>query len=144
MTRIGGTTGPATILLVEDEELNRVLVRAILARAVDPRLQAARLLEAETLQAARSVLAEHRVEMLLLDVRLPDGSGLELARELKTGKPDSCPAIIAITASVLPEQREAALAAGCDAILGKPFSFSALLDMISGYLWPDPAPTPSA
>jgi CheY-like chemotaxis protein len=144
MTRASGTNDPAAILLVEDEELNRVLVRAILARAADPRLQVARLLEADTLHAAREVLAEHRVDILLLDVRLPDGSGLELARELKTGNPESCPAIIAITASVLPEQREAALAAGCDSILGKPFSFSELLDLIGGYLWPDPAPSRSA
>jgi two-component system KDP operon response regulator KdpE len=110
------------LLLVEDEQLNRTLVKAILARAGDERLRTAQLREADTLAAARRMLAEGPVDIVLLDVQLPDGSGLTLARELAEVPLAQRPTILALTAGALPEQHEAALAAGCDAVLIKPYT----------------------
>jgi two-component system KDP operon response regulator KdpE len=117
-------TGPQRdlrILHVEDEALNRELVKAILARATEPRLVAAWIIEAETLAQARAVLAEGPVDVVLLDVQLPDGSGLTLASELRSGPSATRPVVIAVTAGAVREQHAAALAAGCDAILTKPY-----------------------
>ena len=131
-------TSPLTILLVEDEAMNRTLMRAVLTRASDPRLRLATLLEAETLAGARDHLAEADVDILLLDVRLPDGSGLDLARDLVSSDDGRRPRIVILSASVLPAERAAAIEVGCDAFLGKPYRPADLLDLL-GLLAPEPA-----
>jgi two-component system, OmpR family, KDP operon response regulator KdpE len=120
------------VLLVEDEELNRVLVRAILARATDEIIQRIELIEAGSLQVARNALAESPVDVILLDVNLPDGNGLSLAADLSAqpGRPQ----VIALTASVLPHERAAAMSAGCDAFLDKPYGAQDLLKILSTHL----------
>jgi two-component system KDP operon response regulator KdpE len=115
--------GALKILLVEDEVLNRSLVQAILSRAGDERLQTADVREADTLGAARQSVSEGEPDVILLDVQLPDGSGLDLARQLRTGSAAAGgPLIIALTAGALPEQRAAAIDAGCDAVILKPYT----------------------
>jgi CheY-like chemotaxis protein len=114
-------TSAPRILLVEDNELNRALVRAIMTRASDPDLRHAELVEAHNLTQARAVVAHERVDAILLDVQLPDGSGLALLDDLAGREDAPRPAVIAVTGGVLPEQRAAAMAAGCDAIVEKPF-----------------------
>ncbi|GAB7050713.1 response regulator [Catenuloplanes indicus] len=125
----------ARILLVEDEELNRVLVRAVLARADDPGVRDARLVEAGTLAAARDVLRHpDQVDVVLLDMNLPDGSGLDLATELAAIATTGKPKVIALTASVLPSDRAAAIEAGCDGFLDKPYAAADLVTVIADHL----------
>jgi len=123
----------AKVLLVEDEELNRALVRAILARTADPVLQDIALVEAPTLAAARAALAAADVDVVLLDLNLPDGDGLTLASELAT-EPAGRPEVIALTASVLPQERAAAIDAGCDGFLDKPYVAADLVKMLVTHL----------
>jgi two-component system KDP operon response regulator KdpE len=123
------------ILLVEDEVLNRALVRAILDRRA-AELPPIELIEAGTIAAARDVLQGGPVDILLLDVRLPDGSGLDLARDLRNGHESdaSAPVVAILSASVLALERVAAEAAGADAFLGKPFvpgELTALIERLS-------------
>lgn len=127
----GATTEPALrILAVDDDPANRSLIRAILVRADDPALRGAVVLGAATLAEARRILANETIDLLLLDVHLPDGLGLDLAAELRGGSPDR-PAILALTASVLPADQQAALDAGCDAFLAKPYPATALVSTCS-------------
>jgi two-component system KDP operon response regulator KdpE len=141
-----GGPAPRRILLVEDEPANRVLLRAVLARAQEPSLRQAELREAGTLQAARQALQDQAPELIVLDVRLPDGSGLDMARELVSTDPMR-PVVLILSASVLPGERDAALAAGADAFLGKPYAPSELLRVIQQLLVarelrsPEAAPT---
>jgi CheY-like chemotaxis protein len=124
------------ILVVEDEAMNRSLLRAVLGRATQPGVVGATLLEADTVAGARSALARSDVDVVLLDVRLPDGSGLELARELVDhGGPR--PKIVILSASVLPSERSAALESGCDAFLGKPYRPADLLELLGTFVDPD-------
>jgi two-component system KDP operon response regulator KdpE len=117
------------LLAVDDDPVNRALLRAIVQRAPDPLVRNAVYREAASLAAARAALADEPVDVLLLDIHLPDGLGLDLAMELRPGRPAS-PAVIALTASVLPAEQQAALDAGCDAFLAKPYSGSDLLAVI--------------
>lgn len=124
------------ILLVEDQELNRSLVRAILARAKNRRLSGADLTEAHDLGAARRAVAEQTFEIVLLDIQLPDGSGLTLLDDLWRQAPGVRPAVIALTGGVLPHQRAAAMEAGCDAFLNKPFRAPELVELLERHLPP--------
>ena len=134
MTGAAGGPSRLRILLVEDEKLNRDLVRAILTRAGDATVAGADLVEAESLSAARAALAAEPFDILLLDVHLSDGSGLTLAQELADHPPVRRPAVIALTAGIFPEQRKAALAAGCHTILSKPHTAAELLAVLTDHL----------
>jgi two-component system KDP operon response regulator KdpE len=116
------------ILAVDDDSVMRSLVRAILAQADDPGIRNAVVREAATLGEARRILDSEDVDLLLLDVHLPDGLGLDLATELQRASRDR-PAIVALTASVLPADQQAALDAGCDAFLAKPYPAKALVSI---------------
>jgi CheY-like chemotaxis protein len=140
------------VLLVEDNDLNRTLVRTIQARPADPTAQAVTLIEAADLAAARAELAAVPIDLILLDMQLPDGDGLSLAHELATETGSKRPVVIALTASVLPQhehrraqqephglggladQQDHVRAAGCDGFLGKPYQPRQLIDILTAYL----------
>ena len=110
---------PLRILVVEDEPVNRALLRAVLGTAV--RLGPTELAEADNLADARRLVRDRQPDLMILDVRLPDGNGLDLARELPPFGSPGRPRVVVMSASVLPLDREAAMASGSDAFLGKPF-----------------------
>ena len=123
-------TRPRIVLYVEDELPNRALLRAVVARATDPTVRDANYLEAPDLAAARRILASEPVDLILLDVRLPDGSGLDLARDVAAG-PGPKPDIIILSASVLPSERDTALASGASHFLEKPYVPRELMALIA-------------
>jgi CheY-like chemotaxis protein len=120
------------VLLVEDDELNQALVRAIMARS-GPVLRGAQLVTAGSIAQARGVLAAGAIDIVLLDMGLPDGSGLDLAAELQRHSDQVSPVVIALTGAAA-EQREAALAAGCVAVLGKPYGPAELASLLAAHL----------
>lgn len=124
------------ILYVEDEAANRALFRAVISRASEPVVRDATLLEAPDLAAARRIIGTEPVDLVLLDVRLPDGNGLDLARDIAGGRGDMIcaadkPDIIILSASVLPSERDTALASGARHFLEKPYVPSELLSLIA-------------
>jgi CheY-like chemotaxis protein len=131
------TDARLNVLLVEDEAMNRALVRAIIARQV-PTEAGVVLREAETLAAARDVLANEPVDVVLLDVRLPDGNGLRLAEEIRARGTDAhgravLPMIAILSASVLTTERDEAEGFGPDAFLGKPFAPQDLVALLGRF-----------
>jgi two-component system KDP operon response regulator KdpE len=125
------------ILLVEDEELNRTLVKAVLSRAQIAAVRDAEVLDASSLAGAREKLDTEDVDLILLDMNLPDGNGLTLASELAAGKVAPGrprPIVVAVTASVLPQDRAAALEAGCDGFLDKPYAAADLVATVADHL----------
>ena len=126
-----------TILLVEDEELNRALVKAVLARADVAAVREAEVLDASSLAKARERLGSEDIDLILLDMNLPDGNGLSLARELADAATPAGrrkPAVVAVTASVLPQDRAAAIEAGCDGFLDKPYAAADLVATVARHL----------
>ena len=132
----GATTEPSparrTILIVEDERANVELFRAVMRRAPDALVRDARLLEAGTLADARRLVAAEAVDLVLLDVRLPDGVGPDLARDLRA-LPDR-PVVVILSASVLPEERDRATGAGVDEFVPKPYRPLELVERVARLL----------
>jgi len=121
------------VLVVEDEEPNRALLRAVLARASDERLREIVLLEAGDLASARDLLATRHVDLVLLDVRLPDGNGLSLIPN-EADRTGDTPNFVVLSASVLPTERAIALAAGAAGFLAKPYRPSDLIEAVAEQL----------
>jgi CheY-like chemotaxis protein len=117
---LSAATPRLRILVVEDEPLNRALLRAIFERAADHRLRDAELVEATSLADGRLKVLGSDYDLILLDRRLPDGDGFDLARELRAARPLDGPIILALTADAVPAAKEDAIEAGCTATVTKP------------------------
>ncbi|HEX7389764.1 MAG TPA: response regulator transcription factor [Acidiphilium sp.] len=104
----------AHILLVDDD----VRLRALMSRYLVE--QGFRVTTAESAAAARETLRIVDPDMLVLDVMMPDESGLELTESLRADRAPSLP-ILLLTARDQPEDRIAGFEAGADDYLGKPF-----------------------
>jgi two-component system, cell cycle response regulator DivK len=117
-------TGAPLILAVEDEPRNAALLEAILTRA------GYRLHVAQQVGEARAWLAEGTPDLVLLDRHLPDGDGLDLIPEIKATSHLATVPILLVSASVLPSDVEAAMAAGCDGFLPKPVRVKPLVDEV--------------
>ena len=113
-----------TILYVEDNELNRKIVRDLLRRT------SYRLIEAPDGQTGVQMALEQRPGLILMDVQLPRISGLEAMRRLRAEPATADTPIIAITSFALSGDEQRAKEAGASAYLPKPFSPFALLGMI--------------
>jgi two-component system, sensor histidine kinase len=107
------------LLAVEDQPVNVALLRALLARSPHAELRDAELSVAGTIAEGRRLLSGGGFDVVLLDVRLPDGSGLDLAREFSGRLPGT--RILVVTANALPGDEEAARAAGADRFMSKPY-----------------------
>lgn len=117
---------PARVLVVEDD--------ANVGATLSERLSAAgfEVARAESAARARTLFAERAVDLMLLDVGLPDGSGFSLGRELRLLRPQT--AMIFLTAHGNPEDRIRGLELGADDYVTKPFHFRELLLRINNCL----------
>ncbi len=106
------------VLVVEDEAQMRKFLRASLAS------HGYRFIEAETVQQALSLATSHNPEIVLLDLGLPDGDGIELTRKLRGWM--TAP-IIVVSARGREDDKVEALDAGADDYLTKPFGLAELL-----------------
>lgn len=108
------------ILIIEDNPLNMKLFRDLL------RSQGYQVIEATDGQAGLDLARAETPDLILLDIHLPDVSGIEVAIKLKSEERTRDIPIVVITASLLPEAERTALASGCDAFLRKPIAISEL------------------
>jgi len=79
--------------------------------------------------------AAERPDLLLVDINLPDMSGLDIVRRLRAEESaEKRLGMIAVTANAAPSDRQAALLAGCDAFVTKPVDLPTLFDLIQQLL----------
>jgi len=78
-------------------------------------------------------LLDEEVNLILLDVVMPEKTGIEICSELKKGPKTSNIPVIVFSASGSAEKRDAAIQAGADAFLLKPFSITQLTDIVNKY-----------
>jgi CheY-like chemotaxis protein len=103
-----------TILVVEDNALNRRLVQVTLEA------RGHHVLEAGSVEEARAALAEHHPDMVLLDVQIPGGGGEVLLHEIRRDPVGAHLAVVAVSAQVMAGDRERLLASGFNGYISKP------------------------
>lgn len=89
---------------------------------------------ASTVEAALAALRADPPDLVLLDLTLPDGDGLVVARTLKARTDREKPVVVALTGHDDPENRERCLEAGCIAMLLKPVPARELMARVDGWL----------
>ncbi len=110
-----------TILVIEDNEMNLTLMETILeANGFD-------LLLAATGEAGLNLFEGNQVDLILLDLQLPDIDGYEVLRQIKEAAQAETVKVVAVTGNATAVDQERALAAGFDDFLKKPFRIDGLL-----------------
>ena len=123
LARMSARTCPR-ILVVDDSEMNRKVIHAMLARAPCEVIEVADA--AAGIQAAR----EHAPAVILMDIQMPEMDGLTATAHLKADPATSAIPVIAVTAHAMAGDAERALAAGCIAYVSKPISRARLNDAL--------------
>jgi len=119
------------ILVVEDQEDNRQILRDLLGNA------GYELTEAENGEEAIAAVDRRRPDLILMDIQLPLVDGYEATRRIRTNPDLKSVPIIAVTSYALSGDEAKALAAGCDGYVTKPYSPRDLLAKVRTYLASD-------
>jgi two-component system cell cycle response regulator DivK len=115
------------VLIVDDNEKNVKLVRDLL------RFAGFRTLEALTAAAGVSMAAEHLPHVVLMDIRLPDMSGSDALRLLKSAGATAAIPVVALTSLAMKGDRERLLAEGFDGYLEKPIDVRQFPEEVRSY-----------
>ncbi|GAB4071146.1 response regulator [Ancylobacter sonchi] len=118
----------ATILLVEDNELNRdMLSRRLMRNGFE-------VLLAVDGQQGVDLATSRRPDLILMDMSLPVLDGWEATRRVKADPQTAAIPVIALTAHAMEQDRQAAMAAGCDDFDTKPVELPRLMEKIRALL----------
>jgi two-component system, cell cycle response regulator DivK len=120
-----------TVLYIEDNPLNRRLVRKLLTA------KGYQVLEAIDGSTGLEMVRAEKPNLVLLDINLPDIDGLELVKQLRTTPEIADIPVIALTANAMHGDRERCLAAGCDAYLAKPIARQELYNTLNRFITED-------
>ena len=130
---------PRRILIVEDNALNLKLVKDLLD------FHGYATVATGSGTAALDLARRDRPHLILLDIQLPDISGIEAARQLKAHEATRAIPIVAVTAFAMPGDRAKILDSGCDDYIAKPFNVGELLAVVASYTrlcWRSPGARP--
>lgn len=118
-----------TVLYIEDHPDNMTLVRRILQS------ESYTLVEAKTGLQGMLIAESQDIDVVLLDVNLPDVDGYEIARRLRTSTKTALATIpiIAVTANAMKGDAQKALSAGCDFYMSKPINIQDLLEKVKNF-----------
>jgi two-component system cell cycle response regulator DivK len=119
---------PKTVLIVEDNDLNMKLFHDLLEAHGYDTLQTKDGMEA--LRLAR----QHRPDLILMDIQLPEVSGLEVTKWIKEDDELRTIPIIAVTAFAMKGDEEKIREGGCEAYIAKPISVASFLQTVARYL----------
>ena len=115
------------ILVVDDHELNLKLLTCVLE------LEGHDVIGATSLDDAQRAIKQEPPALVVLDLHLPDGDGLDLVRTIKSGEGPDCP-VLACTGGALSGDRERALEAGCDDYVAKPIDTRNFAQLVASLL----------
>ena len=117
-----------TILIVEDNEKNMKLVRDILQH------KGYRTLEAVAGEDGVRLAIEHTPDLVLMDIQLPDIDGIEALRLVRADRALDAVPVIAVSASVMPDDQQKIVTSGFDAFVTKPINLKQFLDTVKRFL----------
>lgn len=119
---------PKTVMIVEDNELNMKLFRDLIEAHGYATIQTRNGLTA--VELAR----EHRPDLILMDIQLPEISGLDVTRSLKADPELHRIPVIAVTAFAMKGDEERIRQGGCQAYISKPISVTKFIETIKSFL----------
>lgn len=128
---------PKVVLVIEDNDDNRIIFSSILAH------YGYQTLEAGDGLTGVAMAREYQPHLLLIDINLPSLSGWEVATRLRRDPSTAHIPMIAVTAHTPSESRMMARAAGFDAFLSKPVEPRHLAEEVQRIIGPPPAATPA-
>jgi len=117
-----------TVLYVEDNQDNRILIRRIL------QADGYVVLEAENARQAVEFLRKEKPDLIIMDINLPEISGYALTTKLKSHPNFNKIPIVALTANVMKGDKERTLQAGCDGYIEKPIDVDSFLNTIAHFI----------
>jgi two-component system, cell cycle response regulator DivK len=112
------------ILIVEDNEKNLKLVRDVL------RVKGYATIEATNAEDGIALANEHKPDLILMDIQLPGMNGIDALRVLRADPATARIPAIAVTASVMQQDRNLITDAGFDGYVGKPINLKEFLDAV--------------
>ncbi len=118
----------SVILIVEDNEKNMKLVRDVL------QVKGYATLEAVTGEDGVRLAREHLPDLVLMDIQLPGMNGIEALRVLRDDPTTARIPVVAVTASVMQQDRTKITEAGFDAYVGKPINLKEFLETVRRFL----------
>jgi two-component system cell cycle response regulator DivK len=114
----------STILIVEDNEKNMKLVRDVL------QVKGYQTLEAGTGEDGVRLATESRPDLVLMDIQLPGMNGIDALKALRAEPATAAIPVIALTASVMQQDRQQIMSAGFDGFIEKPINLRSFLDTV--------------
>ncbi|GJL95378.1 MAG: response regulator [Hyphococcus sp.] len=128
MEKLDMSALPKTVLIVEDNELNMKLFHDLLeAHGYDT-------IEARTGPEALELASKHHPDLILMDIQLPEVSGLEVTQKIKDNAELADIPIIAVTAFAMKGDEERIRQGGCEDYIPKPISVVSFLEKVKRYL----------
>ena len=124
----GRTEIPKRILVIEDQELNRKVVRIVLQS------KGYTVVEATDAMEALAILEDAVPNLILMDIALPGQSGEDLTKKIKANLAWVDIPIIALTAAAMSGDKERILKSGCDDYLSKPIDIKVLIERVETHL----------
>jgi two-component system cell cycle response regulator DivK len=121
------TMAEKTILVIEDNEMNMKLMRAVL------RVGNYRMLEASDAETGLLLVREHHPDLILMDIQLPAMDGLSATRIIKTDPRLRDIPIFALTGFAMETDKEKAMDIGLAGYIVKPFSVKGLLETLANH-----------
>jgi len=116
------------ILIVEDNEKNMKLVRDVL------QVKGYSTVEAGTAEEGIKFTAEHKFDLILMDIQLPGINGIDALLLLRADATTADIPVIAVTASVMQQDKKQIMEAGFDAYIGKPINLKEFLETVQRVL----------
>jgi two-component system cell cycle response regulator DivK len=116
------------ILIVEDNEKNLKLVRDVL------QVKGYSTLEAISAEDGIALAAQHMPDLILMDIQLPGMNGIDALKVLRADPATAAIPVIAVTASVMQQDRNLITQAGFDGYIGKPLNLKEFLDAVRAML----------
>ena len=117
-----------TILIVEDNEKNMKLVRDIL------RHNGHATIEAQSGGEGVRLASEKKPDLILMDIQLPDIDGIEALRRIREDRALDGVAVIAVSASVMPDDKQKIVTSGFDAFVTKPINLKQFVATVQRFL----------
>ena len=117
-----------TILIVEDNENNMMLVRDVLE------LKGYSVLAATTGGEGVRLALDNKPDLILMDIHLPDIDGVAALKQIRADDAAKAIPILAVSASAMPEERQKILASGFEAYITKPLNMKSFVETIEKFI----------